>query len=173
LTKSYSSDIVKTPRELAIFLIKRYKSWRFVGKRIFYEKIHPFVYPEIKNLPLFSLEHILTTGLLPPFFLTSEAGTVEEDLSDYVNTYLKEEIAAEGLSRSLSGFARFLEVAALSNTGIINYTNIANDAQIPRQTVRLWFEILYDTLLAFELPVFRKTIKRKWYRTHALASFFR
>ncbi len=142
-----------------------------LGGRARTRAFHPFVYPEIKNHPLFSLEHILTTGLLPPFFLTSEASTVEEDLSDYVNTYLKEEIAAEGLSRSLSGFARFLEVAALSNTGIINYTNIANDAQIPRQTVRLWFDILYDTLLAFELPVFRKTIKRKSIETSKMYLF--
>jgi len=143
-----------------------------LGGRARTRAFHPFVYPEIKDHPNFSLEHIFKTGLLPPHFLSSpHNNAVEEDLSAYVNTYLKEEIAAEGLARNLSGFARFLEVAAISNSNIINYSNIANDAHVPRQTVKLWFDILYDTLIAFELPVFRKTIKRKSIETSKLYLF--
>jgi len=44
---------------------------------------------------------------------------------------------------------------------MINYTNVANDAQVPRQTVRLWFQILIDTMLAYELPSYSVTVKRK------------
>lgn len=143
-----------------------------LGGRARTRAFHPFVYPEIKDHPNFSLNQIFKTGLLPPHFLAPKnSSTVEEDLLSYVNTYLKEEIAAEGFARNLSIFARFLEIAALSNTCIINYTNIANDAHVPRQTVKLWFDILYDTLLAFELPVFRKTIKRKSIETSKLYLF--
>lgn len=119
--------------------------------------MHPFVYPEVRAHG-FSLEKMIFHGMLPPHFLSDEP---EEDLSAYVNRYLTEEIAAEGLARNLSAFARFLETAATVNTRMINYTNIGNDAQVPRQTVKEWFQILKDTLLGFDLPAYTKTIKRK------------
>ena len=43
--------------------------------------------------------------------------------------YLQEEVAAEGLARNIPAFSRFLEVAALCNGTLLNYANIANDAQ--------------------------------------------
>ena len=57
--------------------------------------------------------------------------------------------------------ARFLQTAATLNAKMINYTNVANDAQVPRQTVRLWFQILVDTMLGYELPSYTTTVKRK------------
>ena len=128
-----------------------------LGGRARTRALHPFVYPEVagKN---FSLERVMECGLLPPHYLSPSP---DEDLNAYVNTYLVEEIAAEGLSRNLPAFARFLETAALTNAKIINYTNVANDAQIPRQTVRLWYSILIDTLLGYELPPYTETLKRK------------
>jgi predicted AAA+ superfamily ATPase len=72
-----------------------------------------------------------------------------------------EEIAAEGQARNLPAFARFLQTAATLNARMINYTNVANDAQVPRQTVRLWFQILVDTMLGYELSSYTSTVKRK------------
>ncbi len=79
----------------------------------------------------------------------------------YVDIYLSEEIAAEGQARNLPAFARFLQTAATLNAKMINYTNDANDAQVPRQTVRLWFQILIDTMLGYELASYTSTVKRK------------
>lgn len=39
-----------------------------------------------------------------------------------------------------------------SSRSTINYSNVARDAQVPRQTVVQWYEVLRDTLIAFELP---------------------
>lgn len=44
---------------------------------------------------------------------------------------------------------------------IVNFTNVANDAQVARTTVYEYFEILKDTLILRELPAWRKSIKRK------------
>ncbi len=44
---------------------------------------------------------------------------------------------------------------------MINITNIASDAQVPRTTVHEYFEILRNTLLLHELPAWRKSAKRK------------
>jgi predicted AAA+ superfamily ATPase len=43
----------------------------------------------------------------------------------------------------------------------VNFTNVANDAQVKRTTVYEYFEILKDTLVLYELPAWRKTKKRK------------
>lgn len=76
----------------------------------------------------------------------------------------------EGATRNLPAFSRFLEVAALSNGEQINYQAIASDAQIPRTTVQEYFKILKDTLLAEEVPVWKKGGSRKTVET---AKFYR
>jgi predicted AAA+ superfamily ATPase len=128
-----------------------------LGGRARMRSLHPFAYPEVKDED-FSLERVLERGLLPPHYLSRSP---EEDLAAYVDTYLTEEVAAEGLTRNLPAFARFLQVAAATNARMINYTNVASDAQVPRQTVKVWYQILLDTLLGFELPPYTETVKRK------------
>jgi len=128
-----------------------------LGGRARTRTLHPFVYPEIRKIG-FSLDRVIERGLIPPHYLSS---TPEEDLGAYVHTYLTDEIAAEGAARNLPAFARFLETAATANTRIVNYTNIASDAQIPRQTVTSWFDILTDTLIGFFLEPFTRSVKRK------------
>ena len=63
--------------------------------------------------------------------------------------------------RNLPAFSRFLEVAALCNTSTINYSKIANESSIPASSVQNYFEILKDTLLISELPVWQKNKRRK------------
>ncbi|GAH01080.1 unnamed protein product, partial [marine sediment metagenome] len=79
----------------------------------------------------------------------------------YIGAYLQEEIAAEALVRNIPAFSRFLTISALGNSQIINYTNIANDAQVPSSTIQEYFQILRDTLIGNDLPVWRKSLKRK------------
>ena len=64
-------------------------------------------------------------------------------------------------TRNIPAFSRFLKVAALCNGTVVNFTNVSNDAQVPRTTVYEYFEILKDTLLLYELPAWRKSKKRK------------
>jgi predicted AAA+ superfamily ATPase len=68
---------------------------------------------------------------------------------------------AEGATRNVPAFSRFLHVAAQANGTVVNFTNIANDAQVPRTTVYEYFEILKDTLLLHELPAWTISKKRK------------
>ena len=118
--------------------------------------MHPFSWTELGDR--FSLDRAINHGLLPPHYLSDDP---DEGLASYVDRYLTEEIAAEGLTRNLPRFARFLQTAALTNAQMLNYSNVARDAQVPRQTVVKWYEVLRDTLLAFELPAWSRTVKRK------------
>lgn len=129
-----------------------------LGGRATERHFHPFNFAEIGNHKNYNLPFIFEHGLLPPMFLSEN---LDEDLAAYVDTYLTEEIAAEGAARNIPAFSRFLTTAALTNSQILNYTNISNDSNVPVQTVRQWYQILEDTLLGYQVPPFTKTKKRK------------
>jgi len=131
-----------------------------LGGRARIRNLHPFSAIELGNA--FDLDKAINYGLLPGIWNSDEP---EEDLAGYVTLYLEQEIAQEGATRNLPAFSRFLEIAALSSSEQINYQSIAVDAQIPRSTVQEYFKILKDTLLAREVPVWRKGRSRKTVET--------
>ena len=106
----------------------------------------------------FSLERVLHTGLLPSHFLSSNP---LQDLRSYTSHYLKKEIISEALVRNIPIFSRFLQVSALTNAEILNYTNIARDTGVSAKVIRNYFDILEDTFLAGRLPAWRLKKKRK------------
>lgn len=105
-----------------------------------------------------AVKRLARHGGLPAVLESTEP---EEELRDYVGTYLKEEIVSEGLSRNLPAFARFLETAAASSGEQVQFSQIASDAGVPARTVRDHFQLLEDTLLGTLLPPFRQTPSRK------------
>jgi len=126
-----------------------------LGGRAFRYELKPLVFPEV---PDFDLTAALNTGLLPRFYGSAHAIRM---MQAYISDYLKEEIAAEALSRNIPAFNRFLEVAAISNGELINYQNIARECGVSAPTVKEYFQILEDTLLGAHLPAFTKTRKRR------------
>lgn len=127
-----------------------------LGGRARSRYLHPFIQRELQDQ--FSLLKALNRGLIPSIYFSDSP---VEDLRAYTGDYLQLEIAAEGLARSIPAFSRFLEVAALCNGQLINYTKIASDAQVPSSTVQEYFQILRDTLIAYDVPAWKKTKKRK------------
>lgn len=106
----------------------------------------------------FKLERMLNHGYLTRHYQSASA---EKMLRSYINDYLKEEIAAEGLIRNLPAFSNFLNAAALSDTELVNFANIARDCGVSGPTVKEYFQILEDTLLADFIPAFRHRPKRR------------
>lgn len=128
------------------------------GRAISYE-LFPLVYPEITD---FSLINALNRGLIPRHYNNSNPTRL---IQSYVANYLKEEIVAEALTRNIAAFSRFLEVAAISNGEMLNYTTIARDCGVSSPTVKEYFQILEDTLIGKHLPAFRKKMKRRLVQT--------
>jgi len=124
------------------------------GRALRYE-LFPLVSKEIPN---FDLIRALNNGLLPRHYLADNA---KKMIEAYIGDYLKEEIAAEALTRNVPAFARFLEVAAFSNGEVVNYNNIAQECGISAVTVKEYFQILFDTLVGFSVPSYRKKPKRR------------
>lgn len=106
----------------------------------------------------FNLEKMLNYGYYPRIYGSARAKRL---LDSYIADYLREEIAAEGLVRSLPNFATFLDVVSLSDGEIVNYTNIGRECGVSNQTVRGYFGILVDTLLGRWLPAYRQRVKRR------------
>jgi predicted AAA+ superfamily ATPase len=127
-----------------------------LGGRARTKYLHPLTCKELGDR--FDLRLATERGLLPSIYFSDDP---HADLQSYAGSYLQQEIIAEGATRNVPAFSRFLKVAAFCNGTIVNFTKVANDAQVARTTVYEYFEILRDTLLLFELPAWRKTKKRK------------
>ena len=106
----------------------------------------------------FDLDRMLNHGYLPRIY---QASRPRKMLDAYVADYLKEEVAAEGLVRNLPSFSDFLDIAALSDCEIVNFSNIARECGVSSHTTKSHFEILEDTLLGRWLPAYRKRPKRR------------
>jgi len=127
-----------------------------LGGRARTKYLHPLIARELGRR--FDLTRAVQCGTLPSIYFSDDP---QADLAAYAGSYLQQEIVAEGATRNVPAFSRFLRVAAHCNGTIVNFTNIANDAQVPRTTVYEYFEILKDTLVLHELPAWRKSLKRK------------
>jgi predicted AAA+ superfamily ATPase len=126
-----------------------------LGGRAVRRELLPLVSAELDD---FSLERALNHGLLPPHYLSSDP---RPRLAAYVGNYLAEEVLAEALTRNLPAFQSFLGAAAFSNGQIVNFANIARETGVSANTVKAWFEILVDTLVATWQPAWRKRVKRR------------
>jgi predicted AAA+ superfamily ATPase len=127
-----------------------------LGGRARIQYFHPLTLGELG--PHFDLNKVLNRGLLPSIYFSDDPAS---DLKSYIALYLDQEIAREGLVRNLPAFSRFLEVAALCNAEQVDFTAIANDAQVKRTTVHEYFQILKDTLIIHELDAWQVPKKRK------------
>jgi predicted AAA+ superfamily ATPase len=106
----------------------------------------------------FSLEKALKFGLLPSAVVSD---TPNDFLAAYVNTYLREEVQAEGLVRNLSAYSRFLEMASFSQGSPLTMSSIASDVGVDAKVIASYFDVTEDLLLSVRVPVFSKKAKRR------------
>lgn len=104
----------------------------------------------------FDLERTLRFGSLPAV-VTGSAAVARDLLASYAETYLREEVQAEALVRNLGGFARFLDVVAAENGGIVNASAVGRDASLAPRTVQEYYQILEDTLIGYRLEAWRSS----------------
>jgi len=118
--------------------------------------MHPLVIQEMGSQ--FNLENALQYGLLPAVVTHSEP---KKYLESYVQTYVREEVLQEGLTRNIGAFSRFLEAASFSQGQVLNFSEIARELSLNRLTVANYFDVLEDLLLSIRIPVFSQRAKRK------------
>lgn len=104
------------------------------------------------------LSRALSIGTLPGIYLDSSP---EEILDAYVDTYLKEEIQQEAVTRNLPTFNRFLELAGQMNGQTINFTKLGRTLNIHHSSVQQWFAVLEETLLVTRLSGWDRSVKKQ------------
>lgn len=131
--------------------------------RVWPASMHPLNFFEISQKEMgFDLKKIITYGSLPQIWTSLMP---EEELDGYFQTYINLEIKAEGIIRKIPAFSRFLKTAAISSGELLNYENIASDAQTAASTVRDHYSVLEDTLIGFNLDPWTDSKKRKAIKT--------
>ena len=125
------------------------------GRALTY-RMHPLT--AVEQQEAFNLRDSVQLGHLPARFSESDPAKY---LKDYVQTYLREEVMQESLTRNIAHFAHFLEVASFSQGATINISAVAREAHIERSVAENYFSILEDLLIAVRLPVFSRKAKRK------------
>ena len=108
----------------------------------------------------FELEKSLRIGLLPPLWQSADE-VPDLFLTSYTETYLREEVAQEGLVRNIAPFVHFLDLAGHQDGEIVNYSSMARDCGVSVKTVQQYYQILEDTFLAFRIPAWHKSIRRR------------
>ena len=123
----------------------------------YYKKLKMRVFSYLAH-DKFDVIKVINSGLLPQHYLSLNP---RKKIQSYISNYLQEEIREEAQLRNLRTFTRFLEVAALTNGEIVNFSNIAADCGVSSPTVRDYFSILEETMFGYFLPAFTKTVKRR------------
>jgi predicted AAA+ superfamily ATPase len=126
-----------------------------LGGRAAESWLHPYMAAELGHRCC--LDDALVTGLLP---VIRAAADPARHLLAYNALYIKEEVQAEGLVRSVGDFARFLEAISFSHGSILNLANVSRDCGVHRKTAEGYLAILEDLLLGFRVPVFSRRAKR-------------
>ena len=133
----------------------RRKGANTLGGRAIPCYMYPLVSAEVPDL---DIDRAVTVGMIPNHYLAKRP---ESFLSAYIDVYLQQEIKAEAIVRNVDAFERFMEVAALTDGEIVNYSNIASDCGVQANTVKEYFAILEDTLVGYMIPAYHKSLKRK------------
>jgi predicted AAA+ superfamily ATPase len=169
-------EIQKIPGLLDIVhqLIEKYKNIKFgltgssarklkrdganllAGRALSY-RLHPISFIETKQ----DLIETLTWGSLPKIYSYSSDLLKKKYLRTYTQTYLREEIQLEQITRNLVGFRNFLSVAAQMNGKIVSFSKIAATSGVDEKSVGRFFEILNDTLVGFLLDPYHQSIRKR------------
>lgn len=134
----------------------RRKGTNLLGGRALIYRMHPLTCQELGTD--FSLAKSLQYGNLPSVFSEPDP---KRYLDAYIESYIREEVIHEGITRNLAGFSRFLETASFSQGSVVNASEIGREAFLSRKVVENYFDVLEDLLLAQRLPVFAKRAKRR------------
>ena len=105
-----------------------------------------------------NLVRLLNRGFVPRIY---DSTRWRDYLDAYVYDYLTTEVANEAELRNVPAFTEFLSSAAIADTEIVNFKNVAADCGVSSQTVKNYYEILVDAMHGDWLPSFRRRPKRR------------
>jgi len=137
------------------------KSVNMLAGRAWQFSLFPFTHTELGSS--FRLDDILLRGSLPPV-IHDDLHDTFQTLKTYTLTYLKEELLDEALTRNISAFSRFLDLAADQSGKIVNFSTISRETGVTSKTIKGYYQILEDTLVALKIEPYLKSARKRLVR---------
>lgn len=109
-------------------------------------------------------EYVLYGGY-PRIVLTESIEMKERYIQQIIDTYIKKDIRDIGDIRHIAKFNKLLRVLAGQSGQMLNVTELANTAQLARQTIEEYLFILENTYIIKLLPPFYKNIRSELFKT--------
>lgn len=109
----------------------------------------------------YSFDQALVFGTLPGIICQPSDNERRDILKAYTSIYMEEEIRAEALSRKIGAFSRFLELAARESGGNPNLSSLSREAGVSVPTVKEFYAILDDTLVAERVEPYMKKARKR------------
>jgi len=143
--------------------LKRQKDINLLPGRVIPLYMYPLSIKEInkyKEIDPSQLDALLSYGMLPEIYLSKTFKRKEILLDAYVNLYLEEEVRNEAIVRNLGNFSRFLELAASESGYVVNYSKLAQVIGVSHTTIKEYYQILEDCLVAERIEPYLKSKTR-------------
>jgi len=64
-------------------------------------------------------------------------------------------------SSVFESFSKFLELASQANGAVVNFTNISRQIGVASKTVKEYYSILEETLVAIKIPAWEKSVRKQ------------
>lgn len=96
-----------------------------------------------------TLQELLFKGMYPRLYAQEIDPAMW--ISDYITTYIERDVRRMIKITDLLAFQRFLKLCAARVGNLLNYAELARDADISSNTAKAWLSILHASYITFEL----------------------
>lgn len=110
------------------------------------------------------LYHKIWKGSFPGVY-TSDDSMWETFYNSYLQTYIERDVRQMKNIANEMDFVNFLKIMAFRSGQILNYSDIARDANISHTTVKQWMSILSASGLIFYLGPYYKNVSKRMIRS--------
>jgi predicted AAA+ superfamily ATPase len=162
---SYLQEIVDTNQTMGRYILTGSQNFLLFSKisqslagRVGLLTLLPFSLPELPELTM-SLNDLLWTGLYPP---VHDRQILPSDwYPSYIRTYVERDVRQTTNIQDLNTFQRFLRLCAGRAGQLINFTDLANDAGISRNTAKAWLSILEASYIVYFLNPYHENFNKR------------
>lgn len=125
---------------------------------------------DLSAFPAADLPERLLFGELPGIVVAARRERAAL-LRAYTLVYLEEELRREALVKDWPAFARFLQLAAASAGGLVNYAALSREAGVSLPTVKSHYQLLEDMFIGFRVTAFSGSPRRSLLSTERFYFF--
>lgn len=165
---SYLQEVLDNSDEMGRYILSGSQNFllmksitQSLAGRVALFSLYPFDIYELQdnNLLIEDIPTLITTGFYPAIYDRNIDPT--KYYNDYINTYIKRDITELVNIQDMRTFIRFVKLCAARTGQILNYNNLARDADISNNTVKNWLSLLETSFICYTLEPFYKNFSKR------------